>query len=57
MINNEQCEDDRPTRTIMLGWKKAGIFRYYTPIEIRKFINSDDLKGKVWDTDNFSVVF
>lgn len=40
---------------INLCGRKPGTFQYYLPVEIHKFVNSDQLKGKAQDTDNFFI--
>lgn len=53
IVSIEHCEDDLHSRIINLRIRKPGVFRYLPPVKIRKFINSDQPKGKTWDTENF----
>lgn len=56
-VSTECTEDDIHTRTLYLGRKKPVVFKWTVPQQLRRYINSDTIKCKPWDTDNVKDCF
>ena len=56
-VSTERNEDDMHNRKLYIGSKKPVVFKWTVPQQLRRYFNTDDVKGKKWDTDNLKDCF